>query len=494
MIKSLTLHLFMIILYTLFAYFLVLLLISHVTGRRADNSTFFSGNRRSPWYMVAFGMVGASISGITFVSVPGMVLTSDMTYIQTCIGFIFGYFAVAFVLLPVYYRLRLTTIYTYLDHRLGRQAYRTGAAFFLLSKMTGSAVRFYVVCVILQRFVLDALGVPFVVTVVAMVGLIWLYTRRGGIKTLVWTDTFQTLCMFAALILIIYNVARHLGMSMGEAVDMVASDSRSRMFVFDDWMTKQNFWKQFLSGIFIVIVMTGLDQDMMQKNLTCKTLREAQKDMCTYGFAFVPANLLFLSLGVLLVALASKDGVALPAAGDELLPMFAATGRMGMAVVVMFTVGVVASSFSSADSALTALTTSYCVDLRSRPGDEKLRKKVHFGMSVAFVVFILLFHSLNSTSVIDAIYVLCSYTYGPLLGLFAYGLLTRRGVSGRMVPWIAVASPVICFAVDSLSKTMFGYTFGYELLMLNGLLTFAGLWITGRKEADVESMNVENSR
>ena len=494
MIKSLTLHLFMIILYTLFAYFLVLLLISHVTGRRADNSTFFSGNRRSPWYMVAFGMVGASISGITFVSVPGMVLTSDMTYIQTCIGFIFGYFVVAFVLLPVYYRLRLTTIYTYLDHRLGRQAYRTGAAFFLLSKMTGSAVRFYVVCVILQRFVLDALGVPFVATVVAMVGLIWLYTRRGGIKTLVWTDTFQTLCMFAALILIIYNVARHLGMSMGEAVDMVAADSRSRMFVFDDWMTKQNFWKQFLSGIFIVIVMTGLDQDMMQKNLTCKTLREAQKDMCTYGFAFVPANLLFLSLGVLLVALASKDGVALPAAGDELLPMFAATGRMGMAVVVMFTVGVVASSFSSADSALTALTTSYCVDLRSRPGDEKLRKKVHFGMSVAFVVFILLFHSLNSTSVIDAIYVLCSYTYGPLLGLFAYGLLTRRGVSGRMVPWIAVASPVICFAVDSLSKTIFGYTFGYELLMLNGLLTFAGLWITGRKEADVESMNVEKTR
>ncbi len=494
MIKSLTLHLFMIILYTLFAYFLVLMLISHVTGRRADNSTFFSGNRRSPWYMVAFGMVGASISGITFVSVPGMVLTSDMTYIQTCIGFIFGYFAVAFVLLPVYYRLRLTTIYTYLDHRLGRQAYRTGAAFFLLSKMTGSAVRFYVVCVILQRFVLDALGVPFVVTVVAMVGLIWLYTRRGGIKTLVWTDTFQTLCMFAALILIIYNVARHLGMSMGEVVDMVVADSRSRMFVFDDWMTKQNFWKQFLSGIFIVIVMTGLDQDMMQKNLTCKTLREAQKDMCTYGFAFVPANLLFLSLGVLLVALAAKDGVVLPAAGDELLPMFAATGRMGMAVVVMFTVGVVASSFSSADSALTALTTSYCVDLRSRPGDEKLRKKVHFAMSVAFVVFILLFHSLNSTSVIDAIYVLCSYTYGPLLGLFAYGLLTRRGVSGHMVPWIAVASPVICFAVDSLSKTMFGYTFGYELLMLNGLLTFAGLWITGRKEADVESMNVEKAR
>lgn len=484
----------MIIIYTLFAYFLILLFISHVTGRRADNSTFFSGNRRSPWYMVAFGMIGASISGVTFVSVPGMVLTSDMTYIQTCIGFIFGYFAVAFILLPVYYRLRLTTIYSYLDRRLGRQAYRTGAAFFILSKVVGSAVRFYVVCAILQRFVLDALGVPFVVTVVAMVGLIWLYTRRGGIKTLVWTDTFQTLCMFAALILIIYNVARHLGMSMGEAADMVAADSHSRIFVFDDWMTKQNFWKQFLSGIFIVIVMTGLDQDMMQKNLTCKSLREAQKDMCTYGFAFVPANLLFLSLGVLLVALASKEGVALPTSGDELLPMFAATGQMGMAVVVLFTVGVVASSFSSADSALTALTTSCCVDLWSRPDDEKLRRRVHFGVSVAFVVFILLFRSLNSTSVIDAIYVLCSYTYGPLLGLFAYGLLTRRGVSGRLVPWIAVASPVVSFAVDSLSKTAFGYTFGYELLMLNGLLTFAGLWITGRKETDVKNMNVAETR
>lgn len=484
----------MIIIYTLFAYFLILLFISHVTGRRADNSTFFSGNRRSPWYMVAFGMIGASISGVTFVSVPGMVLTSDMTYIQTCIGFIFGYFAVAFILLPVYYRLRLTTIYSYLDRRLGRQAYRTGAAFFILSKVVGSAVRFYVVCAILQRFVLDALGVPFVVTVVAMVGLIWLYTRRGGIKTLVWTDTFQTLCMFAALILIIYNVARHLGMSMGEAADMVAADSHSRIFVFDDWITKQNFWKQFLSGIFIVIVMTGLDQDMMQKNLTCKSLREAQKDMCTYGFAFVPANLLFLSLGVLLVALASKEGVALPTSGDELLPMFAATGQMGMAVVVLFTVGVVASSFSSADSALTALTTSCCVDLWSRPDDEKLRRRVHFGVSAAFVVFILLFRSLNSTSVIDAIYVLCSYTYGPLLGLFAYGLLTRRGVSGRLVPWIAVASPVVCFAVDSLSKTVFGYTFGYELLMLNGLLTFAGLWITGRKETDVKNMNVAETR
>lgn len=484
----------MIIILTVLVYFVILFGVSRITGRRATNETFYRADRRSPWYMVAFGMVGASISGVTVVSVPGMVMRTDMTYLQMCMGFIPGYFAVAFLLLPLYYRHNLTTIYTYLGARLGPRAYRTGASFFLLSKLTGAAVKFYVVCIILQRFVLDAVGVPFEVTVPLMVALIWLYTYRGGIKTLVWTDTLQTTWLFTSLVLIFVGVARALDMGVGEAVSAVAASPMSRVLVMDDWVSTQNFWKQFISGIFVVIVMTGLDQDMMQKNLTCKTLREAQKDMCTYGFAFVPANLLFLSLGVLLVALAAKDGVALPAAGDELLPMFAATGRMGMAVVVMFTVGVVASSFSSADSALTALTTSYCVDLRSRPGDEKLRKKVHFGMSVAFVVFILLFHSLNSTSVIDAIYVLCSYTYGPLLGLFAYGLLTRRGVSGRMVPWIAVASPVICFAVDSLSKTMFGYTFGYELLMLNGLLTFAGLWITGRKESDVESMNVEKAR
>jgi len=264
--------------------------------------------------MVAFGMVGASISGVTFVSVPGMVLHSDMTYMQTCLGFILGYVAVAFILLPVYYRMNLTTIYTYLYNRLGERSYKTGAWFFLLSKMTGAAARFYVVCIILQRFVLDALGVPFALTVVCMVALIWLYTRRGGIKTLVWTDTLQTTCMFTALLLIIWQVTKALGMSPSEAVTAIMTDSHSRVFVFDDWVSRQNFWKQFLSGIFIVIVMTGLDQDMMQKNLTCKSLREAQKDMCSYGVAFVPANLLFLTLGILLTMVL---GTGLR--GDELL-------------------------------------------------------------------------------------------------------------------------------------------------------------------------------
>ena len=471
----------MIIVITILAYFAFLMLFSRLTARRgSDNDTFFRGNRRSPWYMVAFGMVGASISGITFVSVPGMVLATDMTYIQTCLGFILGYFAVAFILLPVYYRLNLTTIYTYLGRRLGRLSYKTGASFFLLSKLTGSVVRFYVVCIILQRFVLDAIGVPFWATVTAMVALIWLYTRRGGIKTLVWTDTFQTTCMFLALLLIIYNVITSLGMSVGEAVQTVWADSRSRMFVFDDWVSRQNFWKQFLSGVFIVIVMTGLDQDMMQKNLTCKSLREAQKDMCTYGFAFVPANLLFMSLGVLLAILAQRQGIALPASGDELLPMFAATGKLGPAVVVLFTIGVVAASFSSADSAMTALTTSFCVDICGRHGDERLRRRAHLGMAVTFVVLILLFRLINSTSVIDAIYVLCSYTYGPLLGLFAFGLFTRRGVADRAVPYIAVASPLLCLALDTAVQRLTGYKFGYELLMLNGLVTFAGLWMSGK--------------
>lgn len=470
----------MLIIITVLLYFAALMLFSRITARHGDNNqTFFRANRRSPWYMVAFGMVGASISGITFVSVPGMTMFTGMTYVQMCIGFILGYFAVAFVLLPVYYRLNLTTIYTYLKERLGMRSYKTGAWFFLISKMTGAAVRFYVVCIILQRFVLDAIGVPFALTVVAMVALIWLYTRRGGINTLVWTDTFQTTCMFAALILIIYNVMGQLGMSATDAVKAIATDEHSRMFVMDDWISKQNFWKQFLSGAFVVIVMTGLDQDMMQKNLTCRTLREAQKDMCTYGFAFVPANILFMALGVLLMQLAQKDGIALPASGDELLPMFAATGRLGSTVVVLFTIGIVAASFSSADSALTALTTSYCVDIRQREGDEQLRRRAHIGIAVVFGLFILLFKTLNSTSVIDAIYILCSYTYGPLLGLFAFGLFTRRKPCDKLVPYIAVASPIVCFALEKTAMQCWGYKFGYELLMINGLLTFMGLYASG---------------
>ena len=457
------------------------MLVSRLTSRRSDNDAFYRGNRHSPWYVVAFGMIGASISGITFVSVPGMVANADMTYMQTCLGFILGYFAVAFILLPVYYKHNLTTIYSFLQKRLGNRSYRTGATFFLLSKMTGAAARFYVVCFILHRFVFADMGVPFALTAVAMVALIWLYTRRSGIKTLVWTDSLQTLCMFAALVLIIYNVVDDMGMSVGEAVRAIVADSHSRMFVFDDWMSRQNFWKQFLSGIFIVIVMTGLDQDMMQKNLTCKSLADAKKDMCTYGFAFVPANLLFLALGVLLMMMLGRYGMQMPAKGDDLLPMFAASGMLGNGVVVLFTIGIVAASFSSADSALTAMTTSFCVDMCGKPDDERLRKRVHVCMAVVFILCVLLFELVNSQSVLDAIYTLCGYTYGPLLGLFAYALITKRGVNDRAVPAIAVASPVICFAADWLTSHYTSYRFGYELLMLNGLLTFVGLWATSLK-------------
>ena len=465
----------MMILLTVLAYFAVLFCISHLTSRRADNQTFYRANRRAPWYMVAFGMIGASISGVTFVSVPGMVLTSQMTYLQMCLGFIVGYIVIAFVLLPLYYRLNLTSIYTYLGQRLGNRSYQTGAWFFLLSKMVGASVRFYVVCIILQQFVFDPAGIPFIVNVAMMVLLIWLYTHRGGIATLVFTDSFQTICLFTALILIIFDVMGQLHLSVGEAVSAISESPMSQVFVFDDWVSPHNFWKQFLSGAFIAIVMTGLDQDMMQKNLTCKTLKDAQKDMCTYGVAFVPANLLFLALGVLLSMVL---GTSLK--GDELLPSFILSSSHSL-TLHLFILGIVAASFSSADSALTSLTTCFCVDIRRQPDNESLRKKMHVVMCLIFVVFILLFRAFNSTSLIDAIYTLASYTYGPLLGLFVFGLFTKKQTNDRLVPYICIASPLVCYTLDSISQHLWGYHFGYELLMLNGLLTFIGLSIKSAK-------------
>ena len=463
----------MAIIITVLAYFAILFGISHLTSRKANNDTFYRANRRAPWYMVAFGMVGASISGITFVSVPGMVLTSQMTYLQMCLGFIVGYLVIAFVLLPLYYRLNLTSIYTYLGQRLGKRSYKTGASFFLLSKMTGAAVRFYVICIILQQFVFTPAGIPFAVNVIVMVALIWLYTRRGGIGTLVFTDSFQTLCLFTALIMIILSVISQLNLSVREAVSVIASSNMSRIFVFDDWLSPHHFVKQFLSGAFIAIVMTGLDQDMMQKNLTCKTLRDAQKDMCTYGVAFVPANLLFLALGVLLTMVLGSG-----LKGDEMLPTFIQGSADSSLLTLLFTIGIVAASFSSADSALTSLTTCFCVDIRQQPDNEVLRKRVHIAMCLFFVLFILLFRQINSTSLIDAIYILASYTYGPLLGLFVFGLFTKKQPNDTFVPYICIISPLLCYLLDLISQHFWGYRFGYELLMLNGLLTFAGLWVS----------------
>jgi len=482
----------MVMIAVVLCYFALLFAISRWTGRRATNQTFYRGNKQSPWYLVAIGMVGASISGITFVSVPGMVNSIGMTYLQTCLGFIVGYVVIAFVLLPLYYRLNLTTIYSYLGQRIGQRAYKTGASFFLLSKMTGAAVRFYVVCWILMEVGLGGTdGIAgskgsdcwlFAIVVVMMTALIWLYTRQGGIKTLVWTDVLQTICLFSALLLIIYKVVDDLGLTMSSAVTAINSSELSRVFVLDDWVSKQYFWKQFLSGAFIAIVMTGLDQDMMQKNLTCRSLRDAQKDMCTYGVAFVPANLLFLSLGVLLVMWFQQQGLSLPAKGDELLPVYVShTSSIFPLTSYIFMLGMVAAAFSSADSALTALTTSFCVDICGRADDERLRRRVHIGMAAVFVVFIMLFRVLNSTSVIDAIYILCSYTYGPLLGLFAFGLLTKRQTNDHVVPYICVASPIACYLLDMVVGQLTGYRFGYELLMLNGLLTFCGLCLFRRQ-------------
>ena len=473
----------MLIISVILIYFISLLVLSRIASSKTSNDIFFHAERKSPWYLVAFGMIGASISGVTFISVPGMVIMQDMTYMQMCLGFVVGYFVVAFLLLPLYYRLRLTTIYSYLGKRLGQRSYTTGASFFLLSKMSGAVVRFYIACILLHNFALKQYGIPFSMTVPVLVLFMWIYTHRGGIKTLVWTDTMQTAVMFITLILIITAVISHLDMSLPQAVSAICSHPHSRIFVFDDWHTTQNFFKQFLSGIFVVIVMTGLDQDMMQKSLTCPSLRDSQKNLCSYAFAFIPANLLFLSLGILLMMLAAQTGTPLPAKGDDLLPMFAATGLLGQTVVAFFAIGLIASAFSSADSALTALVTSVCIDILRRPEDERTRKAAHIIITAVFVVLTILFSHIGSSSVINAIYIMCSYTYGPLLGLFSFAIFTRRSTNERFTPFICILSPIACYALDTLSQHLWNYHFGYELLMLNGLLTFCGLLATSRRKA-----------
>ncbi len=468
----------MLVLISIILYFSVLLLLSRMVGKRGSNAAFFSGNRQSPWPLVAFGMIGASISGLTFIGVPGWVMSIDMTYLQMCMGFIVGYVMVAFVLLPLYYRLRLTSIYTYLNRRFSKVSYQTGSSFFILSKLLGAAAKFYVVCRILQYCLADTLSVPYAVIVLVALVLIWLYTRKNGIRALVWTDFLQTFCLLLALILILVKAANMLGLTMSEAMTAVWNDPHARIFEFDDFASKQNFWKQFLSGIFVVIVMTGLDQDMMQKNLTCKDLRSAQKDMCSYGVLFLPVNFLFLALGVLLMMLYQQQGMTLPDNGDDLLSGIVLNGTMGTACLIFFSIGIIASAFSSADSAMTALTTSFCIDILEREKDERTRKRVHVGMFVVFFMVTLAFDAIGSGSVMDLIYTLVSYTYGPLLGLFAFGLFTKRQPFERAVPYIAIASPVICYVIDFVVGRYADYNFGYEMLMFNGLLTFMGLYMS----------------
>jgi Na+/proline symporter len=477
-----------IILFVILAYFGLLLFIAWVTGRKSsDNDAFFLGNKQSPWYIVSIGMIGTSLSGVTFVSVPGLVRQIDMTYMQMVIGFFFGYILIAKILLPLYYKLKLTSIYSCLDKRIGRSGYKTGACFFLLSKLIGAAARLYLVVWILQTYVFDQWHIPFVATAVISIFLVWLYTYRGGIKTIVWTDTLQALCLVAMLIGIIWQVKSRMGVDMGGMIQTITESPHFHIFEWDNWGSTQHFVKQFLSGIFIAIVMTGLDQDMMQKNLSCRNLKEAQRNMYTYGFAFMPINLLFLCLGVLLLTLASQQGIGLPVSNDDILPGFCTSGLLGSSILIFFTIGIIAAAFSSADSALTALTTSFCVDILNVEKDKTSKAKrtrmgVHLLMSVLFVLIIILFRAVNSRSLIDAIYMIASYTYGPLLGLFAFGLFTRRKPDNRYVPYACIAAPLICFATNDLVFRFTGYRFGYEILILNGALTFAGLLIRSKSQ------------
>lgn len=479
------------ILIVIAVYFGALLLISYFVSRKSsDNDAFFLGNRQSPWFVVAIAMVGTSISGVTFVSVPGMVGSFDMTYMQMVFGFVIGYFIIAYVLLPLYYRLNLTTIYGYLEQRFGFFSYKTGASFFILSKIIGAAARLYLVAMILQALVFSQWNIPFWVTVTGIILLIWGYTFRSGIKTIIWTDTLQTSCLLLGVILIIWQVASKMDLNIPQVIDAVSNNEHSRIFVFDDWTSKQNFFKQFLSGVFITIVMTGLDQDMMQKNLTCKSLKDAQKNMVTYGFAFAPINFLFLSLGVLLLLFAAQYGIALPEKSDQILPMLA-TEYLGLPVLIFFTIGIIAAAFSSADSALTALTTSVCVDLLNIKREDaqkakKTRKTVHVLVSLAFLIVILIIDLVQQENILDTIYKVASYTYGPLLGLFFFGLFTKMNIKDKVVPFVCILAPVLSFALEMFLLKKFDYQVGYEILLFNGLLTAFGLFCISRKKTALE--------
>ncbi|MCH7656699.1 MAG: sodium:solute symporter [Bacteroidetes bacterium] len=469
------------------AYFLILLVISYITGRKADNAAFFLGNRKSPWYVVSFGMIGASLSGVTFISVPGWVVDSQFSYMQMVFGYLLGYAVIANVLMPLYYRLNLTSIYTYLESRFGFFSYKTGAAFFLLSRLIGAAVRLFLVANVLQITIFNEWNVPFIATVIITVLLIWLYTNKGGIKTIIWTDSFQTLFMLVAVGLCVYFISRSLNLDFRSLVNTVADHSLSQILFLDDWQDKRYFLKQFFSGAFITIVMTGLDQDMMQKNLSCKNINEAKKNMYWFSIILIPVNLLFMSLGVLLFIYAKSNGIALPEHTDDLFPIIATQGYLQPVVTILFILGLIAAAYSSADSALTSLTTSFTVDILNTKGLvenalKRIRKRVHILISVILVIVILIFKAINDQSVISTIFTVAGYTYGPLLGLYSFGLFTKFKVKDKLVPWVALFSPVICYILNIYSETLLGgYRFGFELLILNGLITFTGLYLIKEK-------------
>lgn len=468
------------------AYFMALILISWITGKNSDNSTFFKANRQSPWYVVAFGMIGASLSGVTFISVPGWVEASQFSYMQVVFGYVVGYIVIGTVLLPLYYRLNLTSIYTYLETRFGRYSYKTGASFFLLSRVVGASFRLFLVANVLQIILFDSLGIPFWATVIMTILLIWLYTFRSGIKTIVYTDTLQTLCMLIAVGVSIYFVSDDLGIQGADLIGYIADSELSKMFFFDDFKSADYFWKQFISGAFIAIVMTGLDQDMMQKNLTCRNLKDAQKNMFWFTIVLVFVNLFFMALGILLTEYARQNGI--DASKDDLFPVIATQSGLGVGIATFFILGLIAAAYSSADSALTSLTTSFSIDILDiekryeKAKQELVRKKIHVMVSIVLILVIISFkYIIKDESVIAKLFVFAGYTYGPLLGLFSFGLFTRLKVRDKLVPVIAIASPILTYIISDHSLSWFGFEFGFFVLILNGFLTFLGLILASRK-------------
>lgn len=477
-----------LVLIIIIVYFSILILISVVTSKGADTNTFFTGNRQSPWYLVAFGMIGSSLSGVTFISVPGNVGKTGFGYFQVVLGYLIGYWIIIGVLMPLYYRLNLVSIYTYLEKRFDFWSYKTGAFFFMVSRTIGSALRLYLAATVLQLFLFDAWGVPFFITVATTLLLIWVYTFRGGVKTIVYTDAFQTLFLVSAVCITVWQISDDLGWSFSEMISAISASKYSKMFYFDNVNSTMFFWKQFLGGAFIAITMTGMDQEIMQKNLTCKTLGDAQKNMFWFSLTLVVVNLLFLTLGALLYFYSEVNNLALPVASDELFPRLALT-KFSLLVGVFFLLGITASSYASADSALAGLTTSFCIDFlnfknKSEPVRQRQKFIVHLSYSLLFLVIIVIFREINERSVIDAVLNIAGYTYGPLLGLFSFGLFTRLQVRDKLVPIICVLSPLISYLISSNSERLLdGYKFGLEILIVNGLITFLGLLLIADRSA-----------
>ncbi len=474
-------------------YFAVIFLVTWQTTRNKkenNNQAFFTGARKSPWWVVAISMIGTSISGVTFISVPGMVAATQFSYLQMVLGFVAGYFAIAYVLLPLYYRLNLNSIYGYLDQRFGPRAYRTGALFFLLSKFLGCGVRMYLTALVLQVILFDSLGIPFALNAAVTMLIVYLYTFKGGVKTLVWTDMLQTLSLIAAVVLCIYYLCQAMHLDHTGLWRTVMDSEMSRTWFFDDALDKRYFWKQFLAGAFTTVAMTGLDQDMMQKNLSCRNLNDARKNVISYGFGFLPVNLLFLTLGILLYTYANRLGISV-SKPDELFPVIATgSGADGIpylpiTVGVLFVLGLIAAAFSSAGSAVTALTTSVTIDIMQadKYQDEQQLKRtrtcVHIVNCIVMGLLIWLFGVIGSGSVINAVYVIASYTYGPLLGMYLFGLYTKKSCRDSWIPYICVASPLLCFVLAQNSEAWFGgYQIGFELLLYNAALTAFGLWLS----------------